>query len=213
VPRLRVHNIAVSLDGFAAGPGQDTDNPLGVGGERLHTWIFETRFGRSMMGQPGGDEGVDNDFLEGGDVDIGATVMGRNMFGPIRGTWPDDSWTGWWGDEPPYHHDVFVLTHHARADLPMKGGTTFHFVTDGPEAALARAVEAADGKDVRLAGGASTIKEYLHAGLVDEMHVAVVPLLLGAGERLLDGEIAAGYEVAEYVPSAAVAHYRFTRRA
>jgi dihydrofolate reductase len=208
--KLRVHNIAMSLDGYAAGPAQDDRNPLGVGGEDLHTWMWETRTGRAMMGQEGGSTGVDDDFLRRGDEGIGATVMGRNMFGPIRGEWGDESWTGWWGDEPPYHHDVFVLTHHPRADVVMRGGTTFHFVTDGIQAALERAFAAAGGRDVRLGGGAATIREYLRAGLVDEMHVAVVPLLLRAGERLLD-EAAAGYEIAEFVPSPAVAHYRFAK--
>jgi dihydrofolate reductase len=212
VPRLRVHNLATSLDGYAAGPAQGIDNPLGIGGETLHTWIFETRYGRAMIGQEGGTEGVDDEFMRRGDDNIGATVMGRNMFGPIRGAWPDESWTGWWGDEPPYHHDVFVLTHYARADLPMKGGTTFHFVTDGIEAALARAFEAAGGRDVRLGGGVATIKEYARAGLLDEMHVPQVPVLLGAGERVFDGDAFAGYEVVELVASAAVAHYRLARK-
>jgi dihydrofolate reductase len=201
----------MSLDGYAAGPAQDLNNPLGAGGENLHTWMFETRTGRVMMGQDGGSEGIDDGFIWRGDENIGATIMGRNMFGPIRGDWPDDSWTGWWGDEPPYYHDVFVLTHHARADLPMQGGTTFHFVTDGIEAALSRAFDAAGGRDVRLGGGVATIKDYVRAGLVDEVHVAQVPLLLGAGERLLVGDAFAGYEVVEFVPSDAVAHYRLER--
>ena len=213
MPKLRVHNISVSLDGYAAGPAQDPGHPLGVGGEKLHTWVFETRFGRAMIGEEGGSENVDNDFMKLGDDNIGATVMGRNMFGPVRGAWPDESWTGWWGEEPPYRHDVFVLTNHARPDLPMKGGTTFHFLTDGVEAALARAYEAAGGRDVRLGGGVATIQQYLRAGLVDELHVAQVPVLLGAGERLFDGDAAEAYEVVDYVPSDAVAHYRLARRA
>jgi len=212
VPKLRAHNIAMSLDGYAAGPDQDVDHPLGVGGEELHTWVFETRSGRAMLGQEGGTEGVDDEFMRRGDDNIGATVMGRNMFGPIRDAWPDESWKGWWGDEPPYHHDVFVLTHHPRADLPMKGGTTFHFVTDGIEAALTRAFESAGGRDVRLGGGMATIKEYARAGLLDEMHVAEVPVLLGAGERVFDGDAFAGYEVVEFVASAGVAHYRLARK-
>jgi dihydrofolate reductase len=212
VSKLRVHNLAMSLDGYAAGRAQDLDHPLGDGGEDLHTWVFETRTGRAMMGQEGGTEGVDDEFMRRGDDNIGATVMGRNMFGPVRAAWPDESWTGWWGEEPPYHHDVFVLTHHARADVGMKGGTTFHFVTDGIEAALARAAEAAGGRDVRLGGGVATIKEYARAGLIDELHVAEVPILLGAGERLFDGDAFSGYAVVEFVPSAAVAHYRLARK-
>ncbi|BFU46531.1 dihydrofolate reductase family protein [Krasilnikovia sp. MM14-A1004] len=210
MPKLRVHNVSVSLDGFAAGPAQDLKNPLGVGGEDLHTWMFRTRTGRAMFGQEGGDEGVDDDFVRAGDENIGATVMGRNMFGPVRGPWPDESWRGWWGDEPPYHHDVFVLSHHPRADLPMRG-TTFHFVTDGIEAALERAFAAAGGRDVRLGGGVATIRQYLRAGLVDEMHVVVAPVLLGTGERLLGGDATAGYEVVEFVPTDRAAHYRFAR--
>jgi dihydrofolate reductase len=212
MPRLRAHNISISLDGYAAGPAQGVDNPLGIGGESLHEWMFATRYGRRMIGEEGGEEGVDQGFLVAGDENVGATVMGRNMFGPVRGPWGDEDWTGWWGDEPPYHHDVFVLTHHPRPPVPMRGGTTFHFVTDGVEAALARAFEAAGGRDVRLGGGAATIRQCLDAGLVDEMHVAVVPVLLGGGERLLDREAAEGYEVAEFVASPSVAHYRFTRR-
>jgi len=176
MPKLRVHNVAVSLDGYAAGPDQGPENPLGVGGPRLHTWVFETRTGRRMFGQEGGDEGVDDQFMAGGTAGIGATIMGRNMFGPIRGPWADDEdWTGWWGSEPepPYHHPVFVLTHHPRPPIPMDGGTTFHFVSDGIESALAQAFEAAGGADVRLGGGPATIQQYLRVSLVDDMHVAV----------------------------------------
>src|ERR1700716_2945756 len=184
--KLRVHNLAISLDGFAAGPNQDLDNPLGVGGSRLHEWVFATRTGRRMLGEEGGDEGLDDKFLVEGDIGIGATIMGRNMFGHIRGPWKDEQWTGWWGDNPPYHHPVFVLTHHPRPSIEMQGGTIFHFVTDGIEIALERALDAAKGQDVRLGGGASTIQQYLRAQLIDEMHVAVVPVLLGGGERLFD---------------------------
>jgi dihydrofolate reductase len=191
--KLRVHNLATSLDGFAAGPDQDLENPLGVGGERLHGWVFETRTGRAMMGEEGGETG------------IGATIMGRNMFGPQRGPWADESWTGWWGPNPPYHHPVFVLTHHVRPSVEMEGGTVFHFVDDDIETVLGKAFEAADGQDVRLAGGPATIRAYLRAGLVDEVHVPVVPVLLGGGERLLDG--IDGYEVREFVASPKVAHY------
>jgi dihydrofolate reductase/predicted DNA-binding protein with PD1-like motif len=213
MPKLRVHNIATSLDGFAAGPSQDLEHPLGVGGERLHEWIFETRYGRTMIGQDGGTEGTDDAFLRRGDANIGATVMGRNMFGPIRGDWGDSSWSGWWGDEPPYHHDVFVLTHHPRPDLAMKGGTTFHFVTDGLDSALRQAFAAARGKDVRLGGGAATIRAALAAGLVDELHVAVAPILLGTGEPLFADNVAAAYEVTELTPSARVTHYVLTKTA
>jgi len=213
MPKLRVHNLAISLDGYAAGPDQDIDNPLGVGGPGLHEWVFVTRTGRRMQGLDGGVEDIDDRFLAQGDVGIGATVMGRNMFGPIRGPWGSEQWTGWWGDNPPYHHPVFVLTHHAQPSIRMKGGTTFHFVVDGIEAALERAFDAADGKDVRLGGGAATVQQYLRAGLVDEMHVAIVPILLGSGERLFDHleDGVARYECTEFVCSPSVAHFRISR--
>ena len=214
MPKLRVHNVAISLDGYAAGPDQDADNPLGVGGPALHEWVFATRSARQTHGVGnGGDEGLDDEFIAQGDVGIGATIMGRNMFGPIRGPWKDDGWTGWWGDNPPYHHPVFVLTHHARAPITMQGGTTFHFVTDGIETALERAFEAANGADVRLGGGAATIQEYLRARLIDEMHIAIVPVLLGGGERLFDnlGGGPVGYECVELVRSPSVVHARFAR--
>jgi dihydrofolate reductase len=212
--KLRVHNIAISLDGYAAGPAQSLTNPLGAGGERLHEWVFATRFGRQMIGQDGGDTGIDDDFLTRGVTGIGATIMGRNMFGPIRGSWGDEEWTGWWGDEPPYHHPVFVLTHHARAPITMRGGTTFHFVTDGIEAALERAMDAAEGQDVRLGGGVATIQQYLRAGLVDELHLAMAPVLLGGGERLFDHFDAGGpegYQCVELIASPSVAHIRLAR--
>jgi dihydrofolate reductase len=208
---LRVHSLAVSLDGYAAGPHQDAEHPLGVGGERLHEWIFATEFGRRMIGESGGTTGVDQDFLLQGDKGIGATIMGRNMFGPVRGPWPDESWRGWWGEEPPYHHPVFVLTDHPRPPLRMTG-TTFTFVTDGISAALEQAVAAADGADVRLGGGAATVRQYLRAGLVDELHVAIVPVLLGSGERLFEDLPAApGLVCAEVAASPAVAHVRLVR--
>src|SRR5438105_6166429 len=181
--KLRVHNFAVSLDGYGAGPDQSLDNPLGVGGTRLHEWVFETRGGRQMIGEDGGEEGIDNEFFAEGVVGIGATVMGRNMFGPIRGAWDDDEWRGWWGDNPVYHHPVFVLTHHPRSPITMEGGTTFHFVDAGIETALEQAFEAAGGADVRLGGGVSTVQQYMRGGLLDELHVAIVPILLGTGER------------------------------
>ncbi len=186
MPKLRVHNFAISLDGYGAGPEQSLDNPLGVGGSKLHEWAFATRAFRRHHRMEGGEETPDDRFVAAGEEGISATIMGRNMFGPVRGPWPDEEWRGWWGDDPPFHHPVFVLTHHAHAPIKMKGGTTFHFVTDGIEAALKRAYEAAGGADVRLGGGVSTIQQYLRKGLVDELHVVVVPLLLGAGERLFD---------------------------
>jgi dihydrofolate reductase len=213
MPKLRVHNFAISLDGYAAGPNQDIDNPLGVGGPLLHEWVFATRSGRQMLGMEGGETGVDDDFIARGDAGIGATIMGRNMFGPIRGPWPDDKWSGWWGDNPPYHHPVFVLTHHVRPPITMQGGTTFNFVDDGIEAALQRAFEAAEGQDVRLGGGVATIQQYLRAGLLDELHLAIVPVLLGSGERLFDHLEGGprGYECVEFVSSPSVAHVRLAR--
>jgi dihydrofolate reductase len=214
MPKLRVHNFAVSIDGYAAGPGQDIDNPLGVDGLKLHEWVFATRAWHKRQGDDGGTQGIDDSFLEEGDAGIGATIMGRNMFGPIRGEWPDETWTGWWGDDPPYHHQVFVLTHHPRGPITMQGGTTFNFVTDGIKAALDRALEAADGRDVRLGGGVATIQQYMRAGLLDELHVAIVPIVLGGGERLWDGLEggSAGYECVELMSSSSVVHARFARR-
>jgi dihydrofolate reductase len=210
VSKLRVHNLSVSLDGFAAGPDQDLEHPGGVGGERLHEWAFATRSFQEQHQGSGGETGLDDDFIAAGTAGIGATIMGRNMFGPVRGPWGDDSWRGWWGEEPPFHHDVFVLTHHPRDPLAMQGGTTFHFVTDGIEAALERAVTAAGGADVRLGGGASTIQQYLRAGLVDELHLAIAPVLLGSGERLLDG-VGTDLTCTRLVSSAAVVHAVLTR--
>jgi dihydrofolate reductase len=213
MPKLRVHSVAVSLDGYMAGPDQALERPLGAGGERLHTWAFATRTTRRQFGMTGGSEGVDDDFIAAGTENIGATIMGRNMFGPIRGSWAGSDWTGWWGDEPPYHHPVFVLTHHQREPLEMKGGTTFHFVPDGIHVARERALEAAAGKDVRVGGGAATIAQFLRAGLIDEMHLAYVPLLLGGGERVFpDPECSRDYECVGMVGSATVAHARFLRR-
>ena len=213
--KLVVRNFSISIDGYGAGPGQDIDHPLGVGGLRLHEWVFATRTWHGMEATDGGDEGLDDQFIKRGDAGIGATIMGRNMFGPIRGRWPDETWTGWWGDDPPYHHDVFVLTHHPRAPVTMQGGTTFHFVREGIEAALKQAFDAAGGRDVRLGGGAATIRQYMNAGLLDEMDLAIVPILLGGGERLfdhLDGA-SADYECVELVSSPSVVHARFERRA
>ena len=211
MPKLRVHNFAMSVDGYSAGPNQSLDNPLGVGGHQLHDWVFKTRTGAEMIGADGGDKGLDNEFMKKGDDGIGATIMGRNMFGPLRGPWGDDEWKGWWGDNPPYHHPVFVLTHHAHESIEMDGGTTFHFVQEGIEAALEKAFDAAGGSDVRLGGGAGTIQQYLRAGLIDDLHVAIVPILLGGGERPFDhlGGGPAGYECIEFVSSPSVAHLRF----
>ncbi|HEY1725224.1 MAG TPA: dihydrofolate reductase family protein [Steroidobacteraceae bacterium] len=186
--RLRVHSFALSLDGYSAGPNQDLQNPIGVGGLALMDWFFQTRVWRKMHGHgDDGDTGIDNGFAELGFQGIGAWILGRNMFGPIRGPWPDESWKGWWGEEPPYHVPVFVLTHHARATLKMRGGTEFHFVTDGIESALRQATAAAGGRDVRLGGGVATIRQYLHAALIDELHLVQRPVLLGQGEPLLSG--------------------------
>jgi dihydrofolate reductase len=185
--RLRVAAFSLSLDGYGAGPDQSRENPLGVDGMNLHQWFFRTRTFKKMFGQEGGETGVDDEFAARSFANIGAWIMGRNMFGPIRGPWPDESWKGWWGTNPPYHVPVFVLTHHARAPIPMEGGTTFHFVTDGIESALRQARDVAHGKDIRIGGGVSTVRQYLRAGLIDELHLAMAPVLLGTGENLFAG--------------------------
>ena len=207
-------NMTMSLDGYVAGPRQSLENPLGEGGMGLHGWAFATRGFRETHGMEGGETGIDDDIASGWNVNIGATIMGRNMFGPVRGTWGDDSWRGWWGEDPPYHTPVFVLTHHAREPVQMDGGTTFHFVTDGIEAALERAVEAAAGKDVTLGGGAETAQQYLRARLIDEMQIHLVPTFLGSGSRLFDnlGGGPQGYECVELVSSPTVAHYTYLRK-
>ena len=208
MPRLRVAAFSVSLDGYGAGPDQSLEKPLGAGGEMLHEWALPTRTFRAMFGQDGGTTGVDEDFAARSFANVGAWILGRNMFGPIRGNWPDESWKGWWGDEPPYRCPVFVLTHHPRGPIPMAGGTTFHFVTDGIEAALQRARDAAGARDVRIGGGVATIRQYLEAGLVDEMHLAVSPVVLGRGENLLGGLdlIRLGFRVSEHAPTAHATH-------
>src|SRR5262245_16087415 len=180
--KLRVHAFAVSLDGYGAGPGQDRDNPLGRGGTALHQWYCSTRTFQRMFGKGEGTTGIDDDFAARGLANVGAWILGRNMFGPVRGPWPDETWKGWWGDNPPYHVPVFVVTHHARRPQKMEGGTVFHFVTEGIEAALAAAKQAAGGRDVRLGGGIATIRQYLSARLIDEMHYVISPILLGGGE-------------------------------
>ncbi len=207
--KLVVRCFGVSADGYGAGPSQDINNPMGVGGMALHEWVFPTRtFQKMHAGKDDGTTGLDNDFAARGFENIGAWILGRNMFGPVRGAWPDESWKGWWGDEPPYHCDVFVLTHHARAPIEMKGGTVFHFVTDGIEVALRRAREAAGGKDVRLGGGVATVRQYLRAGLVDELHLVMAPTLLGSGESLLADMdlVRIGYQRAEHVATPAATH-------
>jgi dihydrofolate reductase len=207
--KIRVHCFGISLDGFSAGPDQDLDHPLGVNGLNLMQWFFPTRVFQKMHG--GGEDGttgIDNDFAERSFKGIGAWIMGRNMFGPVRGAWPDDSWKGWWGDSPPYHTQVFVLTHHARPPLAMAGGTTFHFVTDGIHAALQRAKAAAGELDIRIGGGPATVRQYLQAGLIDEMHLVASPAVLGSGERLLEGIdlVKLGYRCREQVMSPAAMH-------
>jgi dihydrofolate reductase len=215
VSKLSVRCFSISLDGYGAGPNQDLANPIGVGGKALHEWMFGTRTFRQMLGQEGGATGIDDDFVARGFEDVGAWIIGRNMFGPIRGPWPNDEWKGWWGDNPPYHTPVFVLTTHPRASLEMKGGTTFHFVTDGIQAALSRATEAAKGQDVRLGGGVETIRQYLRAGLIDEMHVAMSPIFLGSGESLFERIDVAklGYECSKHVYTPYATHFIITKRA
>jgi len=205
---LKVRSFAISLDGFGAGPNQSLQNPMGEGGGGLHQWFRGTRTFQRMIGnESGGNEGPDDDFAAKGFENVGAWILGRNMFTPNRGPW-DDEWKGWWGDEPPYHVPVFVLTHHARPPLEMKGGTTFYFVTDGIESAYAQAREAANGKGMRLGGGVATVRQYLQAGLVDEMHLAISPILLGSGENLFAGLDLnkLGFRCTEHVPTASATH-------
>jgi dihydrofolate reductase len=213
--RLRVQSFTISMDGYAAGPNQDLQNPLGVRGPELFEWFFPTRVFREMQRQDGGETGIDNGIAEQGFANIGAWILGRNMFGPVRGPWPDESWKGWWGEEPPYHVPVFVLTHHARSPLAMKGGTTFYFVTQGIHAALEQAKKAAGGKDVRVGGGVSTLRQYLQARLIDELHLAVRPVLLGTGENLWrDIDMRAlGYEVQKHVAGERAMHIFVRKRA
>jgi len=216
VSKLVVPSFSISIDGYGAGPSQDLEHPLGVGGPELFDWFFHTRTWKRMHGEGGGETGVDDDLAARSFAGIGAWILGRNMFGPVRGPWPDESWKGWWGDEPPYHTPVFVLTHHARKPLRMKGGTEFRFVSDGIHAALQQASEAAGNSDVRLGGGVATIRQYLRAGLVDELHLAVSPVVLGAGEHLLGGLDlrALGYECAGHVAGVrAATHVTLRKRA
>ena len=212
--KLLVRSFSISIDGYGAGPNQDLQNPLGVGGPELFDWFFHTRTWHRMHGNQDGETGVDEDFAAQGFVGIGAWILGRNMFGPVRGPWPDDGWKGWWGDEPPYHTPVFVLTHHARTPLKMRGGTEFRFVTDGIHAALQQARAAAGGRDVRLGGGVATIRQYLFAGLIDELHIAIVPVLLGTGEHLLNSidMRALGYECVKHVAGTRAAAHVILRK-
>jgi len=206
--KLRIESFSMSIDGFSAGPNQSLDNPLGIGGMALHEWAFPTATFQQMFGNDGGTTGIDNDFAVRGFKNIGAWIIGRNMFGPIRGPWPDNSWKGWWGDNPPYHTQVFVLTHHPRASITMEGGTTFHFVTDGIDAALVQAKAAARGMDIRVGGGVATVQQYLRAGLVDEMHIAIAPILLGSGEKLFSdlNMLELGYRCTEHVATSHATH-------
>ena len=213
--RVRVAGVTISLDGYGAGPNQDINNPLGLGGTELHQWLMPTRtMQRAVFGNDDGTTGVDDEFAARGFQNVGAWILGRNMFGPIRGDWPDTHWKGWWGDNPPYHVPVFVLTHHARPTLAMEGGTTFHFITGGIREALDRAREAAGGKDVRIGGGAATIRQYLREGLIDELHIAISPVLLGMGESLYEGLNlrALGYECVEFVASEKATHVVLRRK-
>lgn len=213
--RVRVESFTISLDGYGAGPNQDINNPLGVGGADLHQWLIPTRtLQLALFGKEGGTTGVDEDFAARGFQNVGAWILGRNMFGPIRGPWPDKNWKGWWGDNPPYHVPVFVLTHHARPPIEMEGNTTFHFITGGIREALDQAREAAAGKDVRIGGGPKTIQQYLREGLIDEMHIAIAPVLLGSGERLFEGVDlrSLGYECVEFVASEKATHVVLQRQ-
>ena len=214
MPRLRL-NISMSLDGYVAGPNQSLENPLGEGGEALHEWVVVTRSFRRIHGSEdeSGETGADDDVMAESFANLGSSIMGRNMFGGGPGRWSDEPWKGWWGDDPPFHHPVFVLTNHAREPLEMQGGTTFHFVTDGIEAALERAKQAAGDGDVGLGGGAEAARQYLRAGLVDDMQIHVAPVLLGGGARLFEdvGDVRSRYEPLGLVSSPAVAHYRYRR--
>jgi dihydrofolate reductase len=212
--RVRVQSFSLSIDGFGAGPDQDLEHPIGVGGLEMMGWARSTRTFQAMFGADGGSTGLDDQFAQRGFANVGAWILGRNMFGPVRGSWGDESWRGWWGDNPPYHVPVFVLTHHARAPLAMEGGTTFHFVTEGILAALQKAREAAGEKDVRIGGGVATIRQYLQAGLIDELHLAMVPHVLGRGEHLLGGIDLKqlGYECTERVASDQATHVVLTKK-
>lgn len=211
---VRVANFAVSIDGYSSAPGQTLEDPFGAGGLRVMEWFFPTESFQKMQQKPGGETGVDNDFSVRSMQGIGAWILGRNMFGPIRGPWPDDQWKGWWGPNPPYHVPTFVLTHHPRPSITMEGGTVFHFVTDGIESALRQARAAAGAKDIRIGGGAATVRQYLQARLVDELHLVQSPVLLGRGDSIFDGVDlpALGYECAERVAGERATHVTLRRR-
>jgi dihydrofolate reductase len=211
--RLRVESFSLSLDGYGAGLDQGLENPLGRGAMTLHEWFRPTLTFHKMIGKPGGTTGIDNDFASRGFEGVGANIMGRNMFGPVRGAWKDEEWKGWWGPNPPYHSPVFVLTHHERKPIEMEGGTVFHFVTDGIESALRQARAAAGGKDIRLNGGVSVVRQYLAKGLVDSMHLAISPTVLGAGEQFFAGLdlVKAGYSVNESARGEHATHFIFTK--
>lgn len=206
--KLKIAAFSISIDGFGAGPNQSINNPLGEGGKELHNWVFSTKTFQQMHGDGGGETGIDDDFAARGFNNIGAWILGRNMFGPIRGPWLDENWRGWWGENPPYHCKVFVLTNHPRKSLEMEGGTTFYFITDGIYSALEKAMKSANGKDVRLGGGPNTIKQFVNAGLVDEIHLAVSPVFLGNGENFFEGIDlpALGYKITEHVPTEKALH-------
>jgi dihydrofolate reductase len=211
---VRVHNFSISIDGFGTGEGQSRDAPFGHAGLRLHDWFFQTRTFRDMSDGAGGETGVDDAVARTWDPGIGAEIMGRNKFGPQRGPWQDHEWTGWWGPNPPFHTPVFVLTHHPRPSIAMEGGTTFHFIDATPQEALRQAREAAGGLDVRIGGGPSTVRQFLAADLIDHLHVVVVPIVLGRGERLWDGleGLESRFEVESVTTPSGVTHVTFTRR-
>jgi dihydrofolate reductase len=213
MPIVRVNSFAVSLDGYAAGPRQSLEAPLGIGGPELFEWFFSTRTWKQMHGYEGGSTGIDNEWAQRGMENVGAWILGRNMFGPVRGPWPDESWKGWWGEEPPYHVPTFVLTHHPRKSIEMQGGTTFHFVTDGIESALQRAKDAANDRDVLIGGGVATVQQYLRARLIDELHLVFRPVLMGAGENLFAGinMTELGYRCTEHSSTESAIHVKLGR--
>ncbi len=212
-PKLRVQAFGISIDGYCAGPAQSLENPIGVGGTALFDWFFPTRTFQRMHGKDNGTTGIDDDFAARGFENIGAWIIGRNMFGPVRGPWPDESWKGWWGENPPYHTPVYVLTHHERSPLPMAGETTFYFVSDGIHSALERATAACGGKDIRIGGGVATIQQFLRAGLIDEIHLAIAPAVLGSGERLFENLdlLKLGFKCTEHAPTPKVTHVVLSR--
>jgi len=212
-PKVRVPAFGVSIDGYGAGPAQSLENPIGMGGMALFDWFFPTRTFQRMLGKDNGTTGIDDDFAARGFENVSAWIIGRNMFGPVRGPWPDESWKGWWGENPPFHAPVFVLTHYGRPPLAMAGETTFYFVTDGIHSALERATAACDGKDIRIGGGVATIQQFLQAGLIDEIHLAIAPVLLGSGERLFQNLdlLKLGFKCTEHVPTPKATHVVLSR--